>query len=224
MEKISKERVGKELQPALEHRNHLIYLNYLQKVDLFPTIFKAPASLSGPKDYSHENLQAYFGQSGELWAQARELALKLSPKLTERTENDKERRLLISLTALLHGFNRIKKFKEVKKMTLVEYQIRENLKLSKDLAKKIDTICDGVYSLLELGEKGELGAVSVGMWCRGLKDLWPYSVFILGLIEDGKYAEYQDEALGVIEEHELSGFWKIRPILNVSFFTFFTIF
>ena len=102
-------------------------------------------------------------------------------------------------------------------MTLVEYQIRENLKLSKDLAKKINTICEGLESLKALEHQGNLDEVHIGMWTRDLKDLWPYSVFILGILEDGSYSEIRDKVLVIIEESNLKDFWLVRPILNVSY-------
>ena len=45
MKKISKERVGVELEKALQHHNQVLFLDHLHSVNLLPVIFKSPPSL-----------------------------------------------------------------------------------------------------------------------------------------------------------------------------------
>jgi hypothetical protein len=160
-----------------------------------------------------------FEQNAPIWTEASNLAKNMTEPLTNLMENEIQRRYLFIMSALLHQFVKQKTVKEVKKQNLLEYQVRNNLKLSKNLNNDVNRICQGIYFLQELinGETVEgdntkgLTPENLAMWIKDVKGLWPYSVHLYGLIFD---AEKAQNVFNLVQEFDLTTFDKVQCLIN----------
>lgn len=218
MEKISKERVGKEMQQALEHKNQLMYLNHLHNVGLLPVIFKSPKSMEAQGKLGQEELEEIFQNNSRIWTSASKLS-ETALEITENMSDIKERRLCFILSALLHNFVKHLDFREIKKANLLEYHIKISTKLSKKIMNTINSICLGMYSIRDLVESGSLDLENMGMLIRDIKGYWPYSVYLYGeVFADQEGYKTRDEILQMIHDANLASFYKTKCIINVNFF------
>lgn len=107
-------------------------------------------------------------------------------------------------------------------MNLLEYLLWNNLKLGKILIQEINTICLGIYFLNDLviaesaqqmQEEGKdiVDIESLGMWIRDTKGLWPFSIYLYGLIFDEASAE---GLLEVINKYDLIGFQDVKCLVD----------
>lgn len=217
-EKISKERVGKEVEQALKHKNNLEYLNSLHNVGLWPIIFSTPNSLQ--EELPHEALVEIFQNNSSLWGNVSKLA-ETALKITENMEDIEERRLTFILSALLYNFVGYTNFPELKKSTLLEYHIIKSLKLNKKLTGNVLSVCQGVQNLREIVERGDSKNLeTLGIFIREFKGYWPYSVYLFPIIchdvENGE--KIRDEIFELIDEKGLAEFYKVKCIINVNFY------
>jgi tRNA nucleotidyltransferase (CCA-adding enzyme) len=100
--KISKERVGTEVEKGLQHQNQLTYLNHLHSVGLLPVMFQCPPSVR--EKYSDEALVQIFEKNSAFWTAAAKLSKKSDLMKTDMMKNDVQRRYLFVISALLHDF------------------------------------------------------------------------------------------------------------------------
>ena len=172
--KISKERIGDEIQSALKLRNQKYYLDLLHSSGLLPVIFESPKSVSNI--YSDAKLQQIFEKNAEVWRRACHL-MHTSEELTKKMQERETRFLYFTLSSLLHDFVCCKPLKEDKKMNLLEYLLWHNLKLGKNISSEINAICSGIYFLQELvsssagngmeeDAEGQINIEDLGMWVR----------------------------------------------------------
>jgi hypothetical protein len=102
---------------------------------------------------------------------------------------------------------------------LLEYQIRENLKLAKGLNNEVNKICQGIYYLKELsGAETVVGDCTKGLtpenlaiWVRDAKGLWAYSVHLYGIIFDQEAA---DQVFQIISDNDLEEYYNVKCLVN----------
>ena len=202
------------MHSALKHKNFRKYLDFLLAANLLDTIFVPPASLADT--LSQVQIAEHFQQNSTLWEKMSETVANAKP-ITPRLEDLKERRFIFSLSTLLYPFVKISGFKEAgKKQNLLEFFIRENVKLTKNCSNDVNKICLGAYGLIEMGENGQISAENLGMWSRGLKELWPYSVYLLAYMDNEAHKELMERVMTIFEEHDLARFYSVSSLLNVN--------
>lgn len=111
------------------------------------------------------------------------------------------------------------------KHNLLEYHVKENLKLRKNLDLDLNSICGGIYLLQELFQtpvpKDSENAIgnedvtmrkgltpeNVAIWIRHARGLWPYSIHLYGIIFDQEAAS---QVFQLVEKFDLAGFNELK--------------
>lgn len=182
---------------------------------LLSVVFKSPPSLS--QKIPREKLEEIFQNNSSIWGATSNLS-ETALEITDKMVDIKERRIIFILAGLLHNFVHYDKFPELKKSNLLEYHIKTSLKLNKRLMKSLNSVCEGVYKLRSLVEESKIDKENLGMFIREIQGYWPYSVYVYGEVfkeDDG--INLRDKVFEMIGEANLGSFYKVKPIINVSF-------
>lgn len=139
-------------------------INYIECLDLFKTIFKYPEELK-EGIASKENLKMIFANSALIANRIHKLEENLLKKLTNKSigfEDVNSLYQVLYLTSIVYKFRSVEKTTSIpalKKMGLVEYLLKNHLKLTKNMIKTILTICSGLTMLdsIEIGDLGKTG-------------------------------------------------------------------
>lgn len=128
--KISKERVGKELQPALEHVNCAFFANQLHSVGLMPVVFEVPVKMTDERA-SHLKIGELIGSNQKTWNCVMKTAEDMQPILMkEHVENPDNLRLNLMLSAIL---NNTQTYAVAKGVCLSEYLVKHGMKVGPGL-------------------------------------------------------------------------------------------
>lgn len=229
--KISRERVGKEIEPTLEHENGIMCLNLLYNSKLLPVIFDtSPKSVD---KLSNSDIEALFVNNSKIWGQIKSLTEEINTahpsfldtcSSADPEERAKTTRAVLLLSSSLWGFH-LKKHN--KKMTLTEFFVKESLKLKNKTNEEVKTVQAGAQKLLTFVEKGASNFEAylsedehisdLGMWIRETGLLYPLA-FILACSVSKTLPSALCSQLALlpafIASRGLSGFHEEKPLLN----------
>lgn len=213
MHKVSRERVGKEIEPALEHKNALLFLNYIHKADLLPIVFEI--SDRSIDKITIDELIVEFNENSKIWNRILAQSEKYSKLLLKANlENQESTRLYLVLGSLLWGFN---SKKLTKSMLYCEHFIKECLKLKNKISEDIKLLLNGALNFKNLVETNHSMqekeiTEQLAMFVRDLGDLYPLALLIvLSLpIPESQVVSLID----TIQSKGLIHFHEVKPLLT----------
>jgi len=179
-------------------------------------IFLPPPELTDK--YPEIQLHEIFSNLRPIWNSILE-NMDSYHKWTPALEDVGESRLIFSLSTILYPFYVDKKslsIPSLKKNNLVEFHIKESLKLSNSLSASVNNVIEGVYTIEEILSVDQISEKSIAFWIREAKSLWPYSYFIYRAMHVGR-ADKADRLLELIISFKLSQFYEVKPLLNVFY-------
>lgn len=211
--KVSRERVGKEVEPAVEHTNAVAYLNHLHEHHILPIIFDVETKTLDAIPSSF--IASQFDYNQQIWTRIQATVSQHQHILLKaNTDQPASTRGTLMLAALLWGFHK-KKFS--KSMLLVEHFVKECLKLKNKTSDDVRLVLLGTQTLLEIVEtdpdmKDWAVAEKLAMLVRELGTLYPLA-FILLLAIPG--AEPQKISLySLLGTHGLTMFHEAKPLIS----------
>lgn len=211
--KVSRERVGKEVEPALEHVNAVTYLNYIYEAGILPVVFDIEQKTTDP--ITKDEILAQFKSNSEIWNRVLEASSKYNEILLKANlDNPAQTRGYLMLSSLLWGFHS-KKFS--KSALIVEHFIKDCLKLKNKTSEDIKSILSGTQQLLNILEsepdmKDWSVAEKLAILVREQGALYPLCFILLFSIPG---AEPQKLSLySVLKTHNLTNFHEVKPLLT----------
>lgn len=229
MSKISKERKGVEVIKSLKHPNCIRFCKLLIESSLWTEILQVPESSEElNKQFNTETKKVMFEKGVSILEGALSLdqasisgqILKSGCSGTPEFQDEATRRITICLSAVLLGFQGYgpcSQTAKLKKSSLLDYMLREELKLGKQQTKSVSQTTEGVVNLQKMIKEGILQE-KVGLWVREVQGYWPHALSITSQIEEGKFQEGCSSVLKVIQESKLENFYKEKCILKVSYY------
>ena len=176
MSKVSRERIGTEVLKSLSHPNGHRFVKLLSDSHIWDLILHPPQDVLKLDDFSVENFEKILSEN-----------IKIANGFFDKSElydgvscewDDKDQDGVLSiLSALLYGFQNVKKnktIKSIKKLNLLEYYVREGMKLSKNICRDVNTICEGA----EMLNNTEKSPAKIGIFINFVKQLWPYALIL----------------------------------------------
>ena len=211
--KVSRERIGKEMEPALEHVNALAYLNLVHEAGLLPVVFDVEEKTLDP--VPHDGIVAAFNYNSQVWNRVLEVCDKNHEILLKTNlDHPEQTRSYLMLVAMLWGFH-LKKFN--KSTLLVENFIKNSLKLKNKTSEDVKNILLGTQQMVTLLEsnpdmKDWTVVERLAMLVRELGSLYPLSFLLLFAIPG---AEPQKTSLYcLLKTHNLVHFHETKPLLS----------
>mmetsp|Transcript_34693 Transcript_34693/g.39538 ORF Transcript_34693/g.39538 Transcript_34693/m.39538 type:complete len:533 (-) Transcript_34693:214-1812(-) len=215
--KVSRERVGKELEGCLSGKGakptkalRLIGdLHLSRSVFLLPSIGKIEGELL-EQTYVTEN-------QSDAW----EIS-KLSMKSVELVDSvhvaDSQVKCLLdtrllALTAYLLPFRKLSYVgQKLKQLSIVEFMIREGIKFKNKDVRAIMLLIENVDKFRALSKNDEQSRETIGMLLRTTKDLWVTCLFLAGILESA--IESAQDLYIMIARMKLDMSWKNPPLLD----------
>ncbi len=211
--KISKERIGKELEPALEHPNSVQFLNYIYDAGLLPIVFEVVDKTLDP--IKIEDISKRFEYNYLIWNKIMQTISKYEYLLLPANKQSlSQTRIILMLSALLYSFEQLR----YNKSTLFcEQFIKNSLKLNNKTSDNVKAVLMGARSIQEFLSKnsnleGWATVEFVALIIRELCTLYPLSLILLGSLPEPP--KNLDKLLDVIKKHRLEHFFETKPILN----------
>lgn len=242
--KVSRERVGKELEGMLsgKHANPIEALKLIGQLRLAGSIFCLPPDsvIVGNIGKSHLAAVPYQGSIEEdfrklraaAWEEAQE-CIQVLPTVLKNfndtptsavTEFDAR---LTYLSVALVPYTQLRYEEKNKVKTVTEYMIREGIKFkNKDVlamvavAEQLDSM---IQLLQQIPEASPATRLQVGLLLRDTKDMW-VSVLVLATValirqeSHGREIDWLERArkwyTTIIIDLKLEQCWKVKPILN----------
>jgi tRNA nucleotidyltransferase/poly(A) polymerase len=213
--KVSRERIGKEVEPALEHPNCVIYLNYLHAAGLLEVILDVAGKPVDP--VSQEKVTEMINHNSMIWNKITNVA-DTHKQLLLKANNDepKTTRLYLMLSSLLYGFDQVK---YAKSALYCEHFIKEGLKLKNKYSDDIRTILCGATNISQTLSKTtqedlKLPAFAqyLGILIRELGNLYPLSLLLL--LSLPKPPQNLSLLIEQLNAHKLAHFHDVKPLIN----------
>lgn len=204
--KVSRERIGKELEPALENVNGCTFLNHLFDAKLLQIIFQVKEKTLDP--VTPEFLINTFESNSKIWNSILSSAKNYHYiLLQEHLDNPGQSRCSLLLSSLLYGLHRVRYNKNT---SLVEYFIKNSLKLKNRTSDDVNHILNAVQDILnyEKSEKKIDIQTFIALWIRQYGALYPYSIILLITAEP--QIEFQ-KFLETITKYNLQMFHAFKP-------------
>lgn len=213
MHKVSRERVGKEMEPTLEKPYSIFYLNMIHQANLLPVIFEV-SSKSVDKVSLEEEI-SMFNENSRIWNKVMEQSAKYSKiLLKDNLDNEATTRLYLMLGSLMWGFN-TKKFN--KSTLYCEYFVKDCLKLKNKTSEDIKLLLNGTLLIKNLVDsnadtKNWEVAETLAMFVRDLGNLYPLALLLALSLP---IPEPQVVSLiHLIETKGLTHFHEVKPLLS----------
>ena len=240
--KVSRERVGKELEGMLsgKHANPIEALKLICRLKLAGSVFCIPADevLLGNISKLHLDMIPYQQDKkedrdyliGVAWEEAFECIQALLPVLQCVQSNSSNARIsfdprLTYLAVTILPFGKLMYVEKKKSKTVIEFMIREGIKFkNKDVINvisifnQVDAMKDLMHRVPESNPSTRLEA---GLILREAKDMW-VTVLVLATVsllrqkpnECDWCARAQQWHEAIVTELSLEECWKVKPLLN----------
>lgn len=208
--KVSKERIGKEFEPALENVNCCTFLNYLYEVGLLHVILSVKEKTVDA--VSPDTINAMLHGNSATWNKISQIAEeKKAIFLKEHEEGPRQTRLYLMLVSMLNGFQ---KFKYSKSILFCEHMIKNSLKLKNKTSDDVKQILLGAEDLLEIVRAEQHFntiefAEKLGLWVRANGAVHPFSIALL--IASTNYTTQLNKVIAALHIYQLSNFHSFRP-------------
>ena len=176
MSKVSRERIGTEVLKSLSHSNGLRFVKLLSDAHIWNLILFPPKDILQTGTLSAENFKEILKKNTDIALHIFDKHEVYDELACEWAETDQDSVLSI-LSALLYGFQKVQKNKNIrsiKKLNLLEFYVREGMKLSKYICRDVNTICEAT-DMLNTTEKT---AAKIAHFINFAKQLWPYSLIL----------------------------------------------
>ena len=215
--KVSKERIGLELEPALSHINCVNYLNMLYENHLLPVVFSISQKTTDP--VSPDDIVATFNKNSRVWNSVLKVAdAHTDLFLKANLESPGTLRLYLMLSSMLLGFQN-KKY--TSSYLFCEHFLKESLKLKNKISDDVKTILKGVTELQKFVDTIPATvdewdiAEQLGMMIREYGVLYPFA-FIIALAEEPKPERLQrlKHFIKIIKDKQIANFNEVKPLLN----------
>ena len=238
--KVSRERVGKELEGMLtgRHANPIAALDAACKLKLAGSIFCLPPTdkIMGKVGKEHLELVPYHGESEEVlgclreqaWKEARECLRILRVLLQHVPDNFCYSLRLLCLAVVLLPYQHLQYADKKKRIKCVaEFIMREGIKFkNKDVNAMLDIVgsLEGMTRLLQgTPETSPSIRLQAGLLLRKTKDLWTTGLLVatVVLLRKNKssqnvdwYQRAKDWHVTILEGLKLDQIWTMKPLLN----------
>lgn len=208
--KVSKERIGREFEPALENANCCVFLNHLYEVGLLQAVLAVKEKTLDvvPQDGFTATLHDNYGT----WNRIVQVAAdKKVPFLKEHEDAPQQTRLYLMLASLVNGFHRLRYSKS---LLFCEHLIKNSLKLKNKTSDDVKQILLGAQDLLDLIRAEEHFntlefAEKLGLWVRANGSLHPFSIAIL--LASTNFTGELNKVISALHVYQLSNFHSFKP-------------
>jgi tRNA nucleotidyltransferase (CCA-adding enzyme) len=241
--KVSRERVGKELEGMLseKHANPQKALQMICDLHLAGGVFCVPppsVPTRGTIGQARLEQTPYFGETLDDLAHLRQLAWEesrqclfvlphLLQKIPQGGDTTIDNRLVFLATVLL-PYKHLQYEDKNKVKYVAEYMMRDGIKFKNKDAQGIVTLTlhldDMVQLLLRRPEASPSMRLQAGLLLRNTKELWVTLLIVAAVDlvrrkgEDGSMDWWGDRAYEwyttIVEGLDLEGCWKVKPLMN----------
>mmetsp|Transcript_31929 Transcript_31929/g.47125 ORF Transcript_31929/g.47125 Transcript_31929/m.47125 type:complete len:547 (-) Transcript_31929:1074-2714(-) len=215
--KVSRERIGKELEGCLSGKgaNAVKALKLIGELDMSDCVFSFPSERSvdveliGKAENAERMLDAW--RISSLYMDHVQV-IKTAYKFDSRLETLLDSRLL-TISAYVLPFRKLTYYdRKLREVSVVEFMIRESIKFKNKDVREVVILMENVDIFCELFKQGELRREDTGMLLRKTKGLWVTCLFLAGILEQSiKKAQLIYKR---IADMNLDLFWKNRPLLD----------
>jgi tRNA nucleotidyltransferase (CCA-adding enzyme) len=215
--KVSRERVGKELEGMLSgkgaepHKAMSLIgeLNLSRCVFALPTDFKIEGDLLD-KSFASESVP-------EAWIMARSfmhqvVTIQSTHQVHSQASSVLDTRLFAMAAYLLPFRNLFYVDRKSKQVSVVDFIIRESIKFKNKDVAGMRTLMEKVDSFVALLQKDELERLETGMLLRATKELWVMCLFLAAIASQS--IDRAQNMYARIVEMNLDMSWKARPLLD----------
>jgi tRNA nucleotidyltransferase (CCA-adding enzyme) len=234
--KVSRERIGKELEGCLSGKRArpLLALISLFDLKLESIVFALPESgmntiggMHGPilgEEYKEGNAD----QVTRAWSESRNL-LEIAGPILEHFQNflDSKHSIdvrLLPLAIVLSPF-RYLQYHETKKPdrfhSVIGFVVQESIKFKKVDVAAVDVLGEHVDSMIKMMENlATVSRLDAGMVLRSLRDNWPTALVLATIIQAQKEASVDWTAVGkklyqkIWQDYALDESWKVKPLVD----------
>jgi tRNA nucleotidyltransferase (CCA-adding enzyme) len=225
MVKVSRERVGKELEGMLSGKGAKPHkaLALIGDLQLSSCVFSLPPSVDVrvkgdlmDQSFAPERVTEAWNMSQSLMPHVATIqsTLQSHPKV-QTVLNSR----LFALASYLLPFRKLHYLdKKSKEVSVVDFMVRESIKFKNTDVSRIMTLMDNVDTFATLIEKCGDGCsrLDVGMLLRRTKELWVTCLFLASVLQQ----QHQPSTMSAqqlhntIAEMDLDLSWKTRPLLD----------
>lgn len=211
--KVSRERIGKEVEPALENINAVLYLNMIYHHGILLVVFDIEEKTLDP--FSPSFIMDQFKMNHGVWNRVLEMSQKYNGILFKANlEHPQVTRCYLMLSALLWGFH-TKRFN--KSMLFVEHFIKECLKLKNKTSDDVKSILLGTQQLIGILDndpdmKDWSIAEKLAIFVREQGNLYPLCFILLFSIPGAE--PHKQSLYELLKTHNLVNFHEAKPLLS----------
>ena len=208
--KVSKERIGREFEPALENANSCVFLNHLHDLGLLQAVLAVKEKTLDA--VSQEAFATTLQENQGTWNRVAQVAAeKKGLFLKEHEDAPQQTRLYLMLASLANGFHKLRYSKST---LFCEHLLKNCLKLKNKTAEDVKLILLGAQELLLLLVPEENCnsldfAEKLGLWVRAYGSLHPFSIAIL--LASTNYTSQLNKVISALNVYQLSNFHAFKP-------------
>ncbi|CAJ1954114.1 unnamed protein product [Cylindrotheca closterium] len=240
--KVSRERVGKELEGMLsgKHANPINALQLICRLNLAGSIFCLPAEDTIRGRLCSRNLEPFKCASEELsvlkadaWEESRK-CIQILPSILRALRGDNNSNLtvfdprLTYLAATILPFGKLEYEEKKKTKPIVEFMIREGIKFKNKDVIAVKTVFEHYEKMVQLlqvePEVSKAVRLQTGLLLRDTREMWVTTLAIAAVTlirqqeQVGEVSTFLERAQRwysfIASDLNLDGCWKLKPILN----------